>query len=370
MTQHLQGTKLAYVLTFDPSESSGLWLRIKERLEAWRIAGVSADIFICCRESSTLIQEPPLRGHRLHLLVGRTPFIASFGLPKKLASFNPDLIYVRYNSPYPPMIELARRWPTILEIHCDDKFEWRFYPLHYRVMGTLFRSSLLRRIDGIVMVDPELMDSSNFPVKKVPAKTIPNGICIPDDTRYDTYRERQPGPSRLVLSVGNTLSWQGIDKFFKLALHLPDLEFHLVGLGADQVPTFPKNVTAHGRLLPGEVKPFLSTMDIGFGNLAPERAFGPYPSPLKVREYVAAGLPCVVAHNDPDLEGKDGILNLGYGFTDFEKAGIAVRDFALVWTGRACSLAMADSVNVLGKETERLAFFETVLRLHPREGAP
>jgi hypothetical protein len=351
-------------------EGSGLWLRIKERLEAWRIAGVSADIFICCRESSTLIQEPPLRGHRLHLLVGRTPFIASFGLPKKLASFNPDLIYMRYDSPYPPMIELARRWPTILEIHSDDKIEWRFYPLHYRVMGTLFRSSLLCRIDGIVMVDPELMESSNFPVKKVPAKTIPNGICIPDDTRYDTYRERQPGPSRLVLSVGNTLSWQGIDKFFKLALHLPDLEFHLVGLGADQVPTFPKNVTAHGRLLPGEVKPFLSTMDIGFGNLAPERAFRPYPSPLKVREYVAAGLPCVVAHNDPDLEGKDGILNLGYGFTDFEKAGIAVRDFALVWTGRACSLAMADSVNVLGKETERLAFFETVLRLHPREGAP
>lgn len=364
MTQHLQGTKLAYVLTFDPSESSGLWLRIKERLAAWQIAGVSADIVICCRESSALIQESAPEGHRLHLLVGRTPFTASFGLPGKLAKLDPDLVYMRYNSPYPPMIEVARKWPTILEIHADDKFEWRYNRLYYRVMGTLFRSSLLNRTAGIVMIDPELMDSPNFPVKKVPTTTIPNGISIPADTRYDAFRERRPGPSRLVLTVGNALSWQGVDKFSELAARLPDLEFHLIGLSAGEVPALPANVTAHGRLQPAEVGPLLATMDIGFGNLAPERAYGPNPSPLKVREYVAAGLPCIVAHDDPDLDGKDGILNLGYGFTDFEKASMAVTDFALVWTGRTCTQAMADSVDLVGKEAQRHAFFESVVRLH------
>lgn len=364
MTQPLQGTRLAYVLTFDPSESSGLWLRIKERLETWEAAGVSADIFICCRESSALIQEPPLQGHRLHLLIGRTPFLASFGLPKKLASLGPDLVYMRYNSPYPSMIDVARRWPTILEIHADDKFEWRYNRLYYRVMGTLFRSSLLRRIAGIVMIDPELMESVNFPVKEVPTTMIPNGIRIPGDTVYDASRERRPGPSRLVLTVGNALSWQGIDKFFELATVLPDLEFHLVGLGPDDFPALPGNVTAHGRLQPGDVGPLLATMDIGFGNLAPERAYGPNPSPLKVREYIAAGLPCIVAHDDPDLDGKDGMLNLGYGFSDFEKAGIEVRDFALIWTGRTCSRAMADSIDIAAKEAQRHAFFEEVVRSH------
>src|ERR1035437_10382300 len=161
MTEYLQGAKLAYVLTFDPSKMSGLWLRIKERLATWRLAGVSADIFVCCRASSALIYEPPLQGHRLHLLVGRTPFIASFRLPGKLASLDPDLIYMRYNSPYPPMIELARGWPTILEIHADDKYEWKLLPFKYRVMGTFFRSSLLTRIAGIIMVDPQLIESSN-----------------------------------------------------------------------------------------------------------------------------------------------------------------------------------------------------------------
>jgi len=261
------------------------------------------------------------------------------------------------------MIEVARRWPTILEIHSDDKFEWNLHPFYHRVMGTLFRSSLLTRIAGMVMVAPELIESSNFRVKKVPTTTIPNGIRIPADIKYDACRERQPGPSRLVLSVGNTLPWQGIDKFFALALRLPDLDFHLLGLSANQVPAFPKNVTINERMLPAEIGPFLSTMDIGFGNLALEKDYGPSPSPLKVREYVAAGLPCIVAHDDPDLEGQEGILNLGYGFTDLKQASVAVKAFARHWTGRTCSRTMADSVSLVAKEAQRLEFFETVLKM-------
>jgi hypothetical protein len=367
VTPHPQ-SKIAYVLTFDPSAGSGLWLRLKERLDVWQNAGVSADIFICCRKSSALVLEPPTPGHRIHLLTGTTPFLASFGLPRRLASLNPDLIYMRYNLPYPSMIEVARRWPTILEIHSDDKLEWEQRPRRYRMMGTVFRPFLFRQVAAMVMVDPELLRSSSFPVEKIPSTAISNGIRIPADIRYDGSRQRRSGPPRLVLSVGNTESWQGIDKFLALALRQPDLEFHLLGLDAAQLADCPRNVTVHGRLQPGDVTSFLSTMDIGVGNLALERASRHSPSPLKVREYVATGLPCIIAHDDPDLDGMDGMLNLGYGFTDLQQAAVAVGDFAQRWTGRTCSLAMADSVDLSAKEAERQAFFEATLRLHPPRG--
>jgi glycosyltransferase involved in cell wall biosynthesis len=356
--------KIAYVLTFDPSIGSGLWLRMQERLEVWRGLGISVDVFICCRKSSSLVLAPPIPGHRIHLLTGSNPFLASFSLPRRLALLNPDLIYMRYNLPYPSMIEVARRWPTILEIHSDDKLEWEQRPRRYRTMGKLFRSFLFRQAAAMVMVDPQLLHSPGFPVDRLPSTAIPNGIRIPANLRYGGSRERKAGPPRLVLSVGNTESWQGIDKFIELAGRLPDLEFYLLGLDATQVPDHSANVTVQERLQPWEVTQFLSRMDIGMGNLALERISRPSPSPLKVREYIAAGLPCIVAHDDPDLDGKEGILNVGYGFTDFDQAGAAIGDFAARWTGRTCSLAMADSVSLAAKETERIAFFETILQEH------
>lgn len=357
-------TRIAYVLTFDPAEGSGLWLRMQERLEAWRIAGVSVDLLICCRESSTLMRETAPPGHRLHLLVGRSPFLASFGLRKRLEAISPDLVYMRYNLPYPSMIQVAGRWPTILEIHGDDKLEWEHRPLRYRAMGGFNRSILLNRAAGMVMVDAELLHSPNFPVQKIPSTAIPNGIQIPAATQYGGSRERRPGPPRLVLSAGNEESWQGIDKFLGLALRLPNLEFHVLGSDRSQLPALPENVTVHERLQARDVAPFLSGMDIGVGNLALERVSRASPSPLKVREYVAVGLPCILAHDDPDLDGKDGMVNLGYGFTDLDQAAVAVNEFTQRWTERSCSLAMAQSVDVLAKEAERNAFFETVLRLH------
>lgn len=359
---------VGYILTFDPSRGSGLWRRLLERLDVWAGMGVTADVFICCRRDSDLVgYRDPAVPHRFHVLAGRSSFQAAFRLPKAVSAVAPDVLYFRYNSPYPPMIGLARRWPTVMEVHADDTREWSRRPLKYQAMGRTFRTALLGRAVGFVFVDPDLVDSSSFPRPRLGSRLISNGVRIDPSIDYGGPRRRPPGPPRMILVAGTAERYQGVEKLLRLAAMMPDVEFHVVG-PSPAVGEVGRNVVFHGRQPPDKMPELLARADIGLANLELEDIGMRRPSPLKVREYVAAGLPCVLAHDDPDLAGQDGVLTLPFGFVPDQQIAARVREFAERWRGSHCPRAMAEAVDIRPKEAARIEFLMTAAGRHPANG--
>ena len=97
-------------------------------------------------------------------------------------------------------------------------------------------------------------------------------------------------------------SWQGVDKVAELAREMPDCDFDIVGFGAhdlEQPP--PANLSAHGRLSRADYQAILANADVGIGTLALHRKRMEEASPLKVREYLAHGLPVIAGYVDTDF---------------------------------------------------------------------
>ena len=350
---------VAYILTFDPTVNSGLWSRLKERLDRWTAEGVVVHLFVVCRPNSELFGAQVSAPHHLQLIAANNPLLGSLRLPKLVSACSPDLVYMRYNLPYPGMIWVTRRHATVLEIHADDTAEWAHRPLRYQVLGRVLRNALLRTVSAFVFVDPDLRDATAFPSQQ-PRAVITNGICIDHHSQYGGERRRLDGPPRLLLALGNEEIWQGVDKYAELARMLPDLEFHVVGPAVAREDR-PANLKLHGRLEQSSLRQLLSAMDFGVGNLGLERIGRRHASPLKVREYIQAGLPCIIAHDDPDIAGLDGTLNLGYGFVVAPLPVAMLSEFVRRWLGRACSTQMAEAVSVKAKEFQRLRFLREVL---------
>lgn len=132
---------------------------------------------------------------------------------------------------------------------------------------------------------------------------IPNGV---DPARFTNILRRRRLQSTLftVGFVGSLKPWHGIrglvDAFAELHRHAPDSQLLIVGDGPERemVETQVRKlclanaVTLTGAVRPAEIPALLAAMDVG---VAPyPRLVNHYFSPLKVFEYMAAGLPVVV----------------------------------------------------------------------------
>ena len=141
---------------------------------------------------------------------------------------------------------------------------------------------------------------------------------------------------------------------------MPDMEFHLAGAVRAATATAPVNVFFHGPLTQLELGRLYSHVDVGIGNLALETIGRLRPSPLKVREYVRAGLPCVIAHEDPDLPPDPSVLRLPFGFVPTPELANSLRRFVVANLGSTCSGAVAESVSLSSKEAVRAQLLRCV----------
>ena len=352
--------KVAYVLTFDPSRLSGLWARLRERLEVWADHNIEADVLVCVRHDSQLAQERLSGPHRLHVLPAKRSFLSINRLRDRIANLDPDITYARYGLPWPGLSSLANAAPLIFEIHADETVERSHLPLSYEMVSRCGASRALRAASGFVFVDPALTNSDHLSRFQVPKLVLANGIGLDPSICFGSARPRTGGPPRLVMSVGAPEAWQGLDKLEELARYCPDAEFHVLGVRGSEGSE--RNVTYHGRLDPAEHDKLLHQMDVGIANLGLERIGREAASPLKVRDYIRAGLPVVLAHNDPDLPPSDPtVLDLGYGFSVSLDTAQRLKSFLAANVGRTCSQALADSVDVRSKEIRRISFMRELV---------
>ena len=143
---------------------------------------------------------------------------------------------------------------------------------------------------------------------------------------------------------------------------MPEADFHIVGYEREDMPTgLPANVAVHGVLAREEYEPLLAVSDAAIGTLALNRKQMNEACPLKVREYLAYGLPVVIAYKDTDLVGLDDwfLLRLPNTESNVREGVGAIKGFVERVRGRRVPRELvADRIGVRAKEQRRLEFFE------------
>ncbi|PJJ76368.1 glycosyltransferase involved in cell wall biosynthesis [Thermoflavifilum aggregans] len=366
--------RILYLVTLDNIHDTGKIYKIRDRLNYWRRAGHLAQVWILSRDHEYAIrglseQEGVKVFNALpfHLrLSGRLSWVKKTEryirqavslrqLSREIALFQPELIYYHQHIWLPGLAGLLHRHLSVMEVNVIDTEEVKFTPLLRRWIYRAGRKSLIRSVDGLVCVTPEI--EARFKRYGKPSCVISNGI---DLNRIPLKRPDPSGRAHLIFVGSSDIPSQGIDLVIRLARRLPQYVFHIV------CPDLPvgkqQNIISHGALCDTQLKSLYMRMDIGIGTLALHRKHMQQACPLKVREYIAAGLPLILAYEDCDLPDDPHILRLPYGLQHLDDAWVSkIEAFVERNRLKRLSESIRQRVALERKEVMRLAFFEHLL---------
>ena len=276
----------------------------------------------------------------------------------RIVDWHPDLAYFRMAAYYPPMKRLFQEVPVVVEMTTDDLAEYRqaMNPLKFTLYRSL-RQNILRHAAGFACVSHELLE------RLAPANkrriVISNGILLDSITPFPAPQNDRP---HLIFAGWPEYYWNGVEAIVEAADALPDCDFTLVGYDSRDVATAPGNVSLPGRLRHAEYLAVLATADAAIGTLALYRKQMLEACPLKVREYLAYGVPTIVGYRDVDFPNPcDFLLQLANEEGSLRNEIDAVRQFVNAWKGRRVKQESILAVDAKAKESQRMAFFQSIL---------
>ena len=237
---------------------------------------------------------------------------ANVTVMKALESNGPcDLIYERYSLCSYAAMEHARDWkvPGLLETNSpliEEQAQYRTLVDRSRAVEATRRAMSAA---GAVLVVSQSVADYVFQHRQTPEEVhvIPNGV---DTNRFCVDTESDNHPSQRGFTVGfvGTLKpWHGVasllDAFGTLSHEEPSSRLVIVGDGPErerleqQAAELPAeaggNIHFTGAVQPNEIPALLKSMDVAVAPYLPQENF--YFSPLKLFEYMAAGLPTVAS---------------------------------------------------------------------------
>jgi glycosyltransferase involved in cell wall biosynthesis len=170
-----------------------------------------------------------------------------------------------------------------------------------RKYTAFFENYLIRRADLVVTVGHRLKDLRQSQTGRVPF-VVPNGVNL---KLFLPSRERVQHPPTLVF-VGNVSPWDGLDLTIgaipSIRLQIPNVRLLIVGPGDEAYVQRLRQIASNlgleeavcfiGPRSHSELPLIFKEADIGLANFQPA-GYREYSFPLKVVEYIAAGLPVV-----------------------------------------------------------------------------
>jgi hypothetical protein len=351
--------KIAYVAYFLGRES-GVLKKVLDQLRNWSHAGHTVRLFGLSREDR-LWEGGESLPNDINLNVCAWNLAPKTRqLVRNVLAWNPQLVYFRYGVYLPFLDLIPRRLPTILEINSDDLAECRVtFPLHQYVYLLLTRTLLLKECSGLITVTQELADR-HMRWKK-PVLVTANGI---DLGRYPIL----PGPHnqkpRLIFTGARKYPWHGLDKVIDLAARAPEWQFDVIGARAEDVNgDITSNMFFHGYLGWAQYERYMKRADVAIGSLALHRIGMNEASPLKVREYLAYGIPTVIGYKDTDFSNPPTfILQLANTPDNVSGNFKRIEQFVASSRGKRISRDDISHIDSREKEARRLDFFEHILK--------
>jgi glycosyltransferase involved in cell wall biosynthesis len=357
--------RVAYVCYWFLLANDGVAYKIDAQVAQWRAAGHEAEVFCLTRREAA---DAGGRGdwRTIPFAGGRERVRAMRILAGEVEAWEPDVVYLRYDFFGPPVPRLLRRHASLVEVNADDREEAKLRarrPLLARAFNELNRRSLLGSARGFACVTHELAESPRFAGFGKPTVVIGNGV---DLSQLHELPAPRPGESPRVVFLGSSgQRWHGVDKIAALAQRLTDVQFDIIGYRPEAVnfPVAP-NMTVHRPLPRSEYEPLLARADLAIGTLALHRKNMREACPLKVREYLAYGLPVVIAYEDTDFVGETPwfLLRIPNEELNAVECASEIRDFLERVRGRRVPRAdVAERIGAQEKERRRLAFMASFL---------
>lgn len=361
--------KIAYVASFGNTYFNGVFRKIDSQLSVWRSLGMTVKTFFRAVKGVNI----PGRNMIYHISV--PPTCAYTGkLIADIRSFSPDIIYLRHEICGPQILRLLQAFPgkVALEINSDLDAELRLEAgssWKRRVAFWVNRMTsryMEKYIGACICVSSDFLQL--FPTVPRSRKIVsPN--CIDLDKYPLCKQSGPPGPPPALLFAGSpNQEWHGVDLLLPLARALPEYIFHIVG--PEALPTAPANMIFHGYQPPEQLQSFYSRCHIGIGSLAFFRKKIYEASPLKVREYIAAGLPVILGYADSAFKEKQPpwALSLEPRERLFEDAMTVekVRNFIKSYTSVVVPHEeSADYIDAYHTETRKIQYLEELFCTKP-----
>ena len=350
--------RIAYLCFEDFSVETGVAKKICLQAGKWAEAG-----------HEVALVAPRLAGNRIqaaeHLQViefdyplGAAKYFDRQGMGiREVCRFAPDIVYNRYYILPPWHFRLARDFHLVFEVNSEES-EFSLY--HSRVKLALHRLWKMRyqkAAAGAVFISHELSQKSDFHSFRQRA-VIANGIEGPHVCHEQFCRPG--GPPRVFFIGDGQLPWHGIDKIEYMAREMPGVTFDVVGVSGQK--QHHPNIKFHGRLTGNDYQSLLRNADVAIGPLSLHAKSLTEASPLKVREYLANGIPTVIAYQDTDIPVSTNLTLHIPNTPDNVATNISeLSSFIHSACGRRIAWSNVDSLDAVTKEDQRLDFFSGCL---------
>lgn len=349
--------KIAYAVRWNVGEENGVVKKVAEQIRLWMQLGCEVRLFALSPEAKIWsgISDLPVEMVSSPQRSWRE-FIASGQLFQSVIKWQPDIVYLRSMIYLPSIEKLLRSLPVVVEVNTKEVSEKALSGSKLRgFYRRLTQSRVLGQAKGIVAVTQEIAhDMAKF---ARPTAVIANGITLESFPRLPPAANKMP---RLVFLGSRGMRWHGVDKIVELADYLPDFHFDIIG--ESELPMSLPNLKSHGILSKVNYLEVLASADVALGTLALHRKNMAEACPLKVREYLACGIPTIIGYSDTDFTRPvPFILQLPNSPDNVQNNVEQIAQFAFAWKGRR---VIRDDVKHLDnwyKESQRLVFFEQLL---------
>lgn len=185
---------------------------------------------------------------------------------------------------------------------------------------------ILKKVAAVICVTDELKQYQRERIGNGPKiVTITNGINVGFFSMASAVNIDN-NEIKLLMICGGDVPWHGLDK---IAPYLKGTGFKLYVVGKIVPKYVNENIIYTGELSLNQITELINKESIccGIGSLAIERVGLKEAAPLKVREYLARGLPVIYSYNDTDIDKDSNFrdtycIKLDYKFAQINPAQI------------------------------------------------
>jgi len=356
--------RIAYLIHWNEGPESGVFKKICSQGKEWMRLGNEVKLFIYTNRKIDDWQD---HCGQMEVTIQRydgwkTRFSMFRNLIHQVDQWQPNVIYHRYDLYYPYLSGLLRKYPSILEINTNDLAEMRLSPGFRYWYHLLTRARVLKVSKGYVFVSKELSEETHYSRYVKSKIVIGNGIEM---DKFSTTETPSNDQLRAVFIGSPGQAWHGTDKIVKLAAHQPNWTFDMIGIERSQMEEaeLPSNMKFYGRLTREEYQPIMQQADIAIGSLALHRAMMKEASPLKVREYLAYGIPVILGYRDTDFTEHKApfILELPNENNNIEANLDLIHVFCMNWSGKRVKREWVQHLDTKEKEVARVDYMRRIV---------
>ena len=347
--------KIAYALVCYNAANSGVYKKILDQVTAWKSAGYAVRIFVITDENSRPLWEKI--DPTAVILIDSNPLVKLLNRLRilRLASKSqPSIIYLRDSFPIWLPVTSA---PIVVEIQSLVGQELTLRSRKKYLAFSILKKVMYSRISGAIYVTRELMNTNEVQLRQhIPKIAIGNGINL---SRIKSLPVRSQEKPALFFVGSPNQPWHGVQELVEFGNSNSDVDIHIVG--TDGVNIEP-NIFFHGTLNETQYQLIASRCQAGVGSLKLSTNQMREASPLKVREYLAFGLPVILKYRDTDLSsGEDYILEIPPDPQLLSDFSLEIHVFLQKWSAQRVPRERIQHLDVSAKEQVRIGFFEVVL---------